>query len=93
MLNRRMTVNNELERMQKEAAVAQNETLFQHLPGETEESQLHSNYDSWCPRRDSNRAPAEYKSETLISEAPFSVVNIQGGRYTHGMPVKQVGYT
>jgi hypothetical protein len=51
-LNCRMTVNNELEGMQKEAAAAQYEALFQYFPGETEESQLHTIYDSWCPSRD-----------------------------------------
>jgi hypothetical protein len=62
-----MTVNNELEGMQKEVAVAQYEALLQHLPGYAEESQLHTIYVSWYPSRDSNRAPAEYKSKALIT--------------------------
>lgn len=63
-----MTVNSELEGIQKEAAVSQYEALFQHFPAQTEESQLLTIYDRWCPSRDSNRAPTEYKSEALIAE-------------------------
>jgi hypothetical protein len=54
-------VNNELERMWKEAVLAQHDVIFWQLHEGTEEKQ-----DSWCPSQDSNRAPSEYKTQVLL---------------------------
>jgi hypothetical protein len=57
-------VNIELERMCKEAVMAEVEVLSRHFPGETEVNHEISQ-DSRCPGQDSNRAPSEYKLEGL----------------------------
>jgi hypothetical protein len=46
-----------------------NMVLLRHLTGQTEENSEEPQ-NSWCPPRDSNRVPSEYKSETLPPRQP-----------------------
>jgi hypothetical protein len=60
-------VNDELERMWKEAPVAKFKMLSQHLLGGTEENHENLNQDSQSPGRDLNPGPPEYEAEMLTT--------------------------
>jgi hypothetical protein len=64
----RMIANDELEEMWKEVVVAWFNVLSRHFL-ELRRNYDNLNQDSRCPRRDSNLAPHEYKSEALSFES------------------------
>jgi hypothetical protein len=66
-------VNDESERVWKEAVVGQFEVLFRHLPGGTEENHKNLSQNSWPPGRDSNPEPPEYKVGMLTTQPRRSV--------------------
>jgi hypothetical protein len=66
-------MNDELERMWKEAVVAYSKLPSWHFLGETGENEENHNQDSRCPARDSNQAPSEYKSDALPPHPTFPV--------------------
>jgi hypothetical protein len=60
-------VNDDLERMWKEAAVAKFKMLSQHLLGGAEENHENLNQDSQSPGRDLNPGHPEYEAEMLTT--------------------------
>jgi hypothetical protein len=60
-------VNNEFERMWKEAVVAIFEILSYHLSGRTEETHKSFSQYNRSPARDLSRRPPKYKAEDGIS--------------------------
>jgi hypothetical protein len=55
--------------------------------GGTEETHQYLSYDNWCPGRDSNRAPHEYKSRALpLDQSAWSLrpeIRIQTVSFRH----------
>jgi hypothetical protein len=68
-----MVMNNELERVWEKVMTVSFKILFLHLRGETEEYHESLSQDSQCSNQDLNRAPPEYKSESLPPDPTCSL--------------------
>jgi hypothetical protein len=66
--NKRMIVNNELERMWKEAVMASFKVLSKHLPGGPEEKHEHLSQDSPSLGQELNLGPPKYKGGGISTQ-------------------------
>jgi hypothetical protein len=75
--NCRMMVENVIEMMWKERAVASFEVLSQHWPGGGKKTKNHLRHDSCCTSQDLNRISPEYKTELLPHELTCWMIQLR----------------
>jgi hypothetical protein len=67
MSNERMIVNDELEKIWKEAVMTKFKVLSWYLPGGSEENHKNLSQDSQSPSQDLNLGPPEYEAGVLTT--------------------------